>query len=270
MSFLYPKLGLLGLIALLILFFSKKITFTHIDFFKKKSKFSLPLLDILIIVFFSLSIMYPVKEKTTFFTKSTIYNLAKKHVIIIIDDSLSMRENFVFDDALDKAASIVNNNKNAEIMIVIFEKDYKIYVPFTKDIKRIKKALFKLTPNAVTNIGGSMLRDSVAGIINAFKVYKPDIYILSDGSENDASSIDFNELKKISKDVNVKYIGFGDSKNNEIYRKIFHFNKIQNKDIKKNVTVKEKEPVFWFVYVLMGLLFIKILRLRFESFNIYF
>jgi len=64
----------------------------------------------------------------------------------------------------------------------------------------------------VTHIGGSMLRDTVAGIINGFKDLNPEIIVFSDGSESDESSVTKNELKKLAKSVNIEYIGYGDSK----------------------------------------------------------
>jgi len=126
----------------------------------------------------------------------------------------------------------------------------------------------------VTHIGGSMLRDTVAGIINGFKDLNPEIIVFSDGSESDESSVTKNELKKLAKSVNIEYIGYGDSKENAEYIRILN-NKIKKKTLQSKTEILEKEIKYKvfdikFIYVALILMVIKILRLKFENrFNIF-
>jgi len=273
MSFLHPEYAIFGLIAL-ILFINKKRTFTHLEFFKPKKFLRVPLLDILILISFTFLLMYPVTSKIQKITNLKNYSLfddKKKHIILILDVSTSMQDNDAFEKEKEAAKWDVLENKGSYIMIVVFEQDYKIIQPFTADTDTLFYAIDSLKFNMVTNIGGSMLRDTVAGIINGFRDLNPEIIIYTDGSENDTSSVTKEELKEMAKGLNIKYIGYGNSKNNVYYSSIFSTKPTKNHSFSKNEIISKeiKYEVFddRFIYLTLILLIIKILDMRFNIFD---
>ena len=273
MNFLYPYAFLVFFIAVIILLFNKKRYFTHLELFKKNSKFTLPILDLVILFSFSVLLMYPIQTQTTTLIQKTHYkfdNSKQKLIILIMDVSLSMNEEEdYFDEAKNEAKSIIDSNEKAKFIIVAFEKDYMIVDSFVN----YKKALYdvdNLELNMVTHIGGSMLRDTVAGVINSFNYLHPKIYIFSDGSDNDESAISIDELKNLAKNVNIEYIGYGDNKNNQVYASIFKHKYIKNQNfettLKKAITYSYEVLDNRFVFIVFLLLLYKIIRIRFENY----
>jgi len=274
MSFLHPEYGILGLISLILLLINKKRTFTHLEFFTQKRFLTIPLLDILILLSFTFLLMYPITSKTQKITNLKNYSLfddKKKHIILILDVSTSMKDNDAFTQEKEAAKWDVLGNKDSYIMIVVFEQDYKIIQPFTADTDTLFYAIDSLKFNMVTNIGGSMLRDTVAGIINGFRDLNPEIIIYTDGSENDTSSVTKKELKEMAKGLNIKYIGYGNSKNNSYYSSIFSSKSTKNHSFNKNKIISKeiKYEVFddRFIYLTLILLMIKILDMKFNIFD---
>jgi len=276
MNFLYPQNFIFGVIVFFILIINKKVLFTHLEFFKKRNFFHIPLLDILILISLTLLLMYPVTTKTYKAKAINSYSIStpKKYIILILDVSLSMRDNDFFEKEKEDAKWKILSNEGNYIMLVVFEKDYKIIKYFTTDTNELLNALDSLRLNMVTHIGGSMLRDTVAGIINGFKDLHPEIIVFSDGSESDESSVTKEELKKLAKSVNIEYVGYGDSKNNRDYIRILD-NKVKEKTLQPKTEILEKEVKYKvfdvrFIYLALILMFIKILRLRFENrFNLF-
>ena len=274
MNFLHPEYGILGLIALILLLINKKRTFTHLEFFKQRRFLTIPLLDILILLSFTFLLMYPITSKTQKITNLKNYSLfddKKKHIILILDVSTSMEDNDAFEKAKEAAKWDILGNKGSYIMIVVFEQDYKIIQPFTADTDTLLYAIDSLKFNMVTNIGGSMLRDTVAGIINGFRDLNPEIIIYTDGSENDTSSVTKEELKEMAKGLNIEYIGYGNSKNNSYYSSIFSAKPVKNHSFNKNKIISKeiKYEVFddRFIYLTLILLIIKILDMKFNIFD---
>ncbi|WP_456488953.1 vWA domain-containing protein [Caminibacter pacificus] len=276
MTFLHPEFALFGILGLLFLLFQKKRKFTHLHFFKNTKSFSVDIVDLFILIFLTLSLMYPVKYTTKYITSKVdyqFYNNKKEKIIIILDDSLSMEDYVKLEKSI--ALNIIENNKaKADIMLVIFEGDYKILSYFTDNYDELKKQINDLYFNAVTGKGGSMLRDTISGVINAFKPYNPKIYILTDGSPNDESSVSVQQLKKLANGMQIKYIGFGDDKNNKIYEKIFNNTKLKKynpvskyQEKTKVYSYQEEEFFYWFLVAAFMLMIYKIIRLRFENFN---
>ncbi|WP_457559986.1 vWA domain-containing protein [Caminibacter sp.] len=273
MKFLHPEFSIFGIIVLILLILNKKKEFTHIEFFKKKRFFNIPILDVLILIFLTLSLMYPIiyKEKkvNNFISYSYTPHSNKKRIVLILDVSLSMKD--YFEDEKEIAKSIVSSHKGDYIMLVVFEGDYMIVKNFTTDIDEIDDAIENLKLNMVTSIGGSFLRDTVASIINSFKNLNPKIYILSDGGgKDDSSSTTKEELKNLSKNMNIKYIGFGDSQENKFYESIFHSTKEKkSKPIKKfkniSKTIKYKTYDIKFAIIALILLLYKLIKVRFEN-----
>jgi len=272
MKFLHPEFVIFGIIALILLIINKKHTFTHLEFFKQKKFLTIPLLDILILISFTFLLMYPITSKTQNITNLKNYSLfenKKKHIILILDVSLSMRDEDYFEKEKEDARSEVLSHKGDYFMVVVFEKDYKIIQPFTTDTNTLLYKIDSLKFNMVTNVGGSMLRDTVAGIINGFRDLNPEIIIYSDGSENDESSVTKEELKEMAKGVNIKYIGYGNSENNSYYSSIFSAKPTKSYSFSKNETLSKeiKYNVFddRFIYLTLILLMIKILKVKFEN-----
>lgn len=281
MNFLYPENALFGVVIFFILLINKKIPFTHLEFFKSKKFFTIPILDILILISLTLLIMYPVTTKTkkVYFYKSYSFNpkTNKKHIILILDVSLSMKD--YFEDEKNDAISTVFQNKGNYIMLVVFEGDYKIVRNFTTDTSSLLLAINSLKLNMVTNIGGSMLKDTVAGIINSFKFLNPTIYIFSDGGAYDDSSVSLDDLKNISKGLKIYYKPYGNDPLNDKYLSIFkaalidsnNFNPYETIQTSFSTTKKISKEIKYktfdnrFIYLALFLLMIKILKVRFEN-----
>jgi len=220
-SFLYPQNAIFGVIVLIILLLNRKKTFTHLEFFKNKNVFHINVLDILILISLTLLLMYPVTDKTIKIPYTTNYSLdngqKKKHVIIILDVSTSMENNEIdnkdyFKKEKEDAIREVMENRGNYIMLVVFEGDYKIVQDFTDDTNLLKTKIKSLRTNMVTSVGGSMIKDTVAGIINSFASLNPEIIVHSDGCANDDSSISKEELKKLASKVNIRYIPYDTDK----------------------------------------------------------
>jgi len=278
-NFLYPQNIFIVLAVLFIVLFNKKKTFTHLDFFKSKKFFTIPILDILILFSLGLMLMYPTKEITKKVSNISNFswhkNKKKHYIILILDVSCSMKEINAFEKEKTYAKSIINSHPNDYIMLVVFEKDYKIVQYFTNNTKLLKSKIDSLKINMVTDIGGSMLRDTVAGIINAFSQLNPRIYVISDGSDNDSSSVTKTQIANLAKKVNISYQGYGDDENNFYYYKIFIPKHIKRqKPTYKNITTTTeiKYKVFdkRFAFITICLLLIKILRIKFENFSAFF
>jgi len=271
-NFLHPYFSVAGILLIALILINKKIKFTHLNFFKTKKFNSVNILDLLIALSLTALIAYPVTSKSKTITSIKNYSFSKekktKRVIIILDVSLSMKE--FFDEAKEKAKEIALKNKNAYIMVVVFEKDYKIIQPFTDNISSVLTAIDSAEMNMVTHIGGSMLRDTLAGIINSFKNLNPQIYLISDGSNNDESSVSKDEIKNLSKDVSIRYIGYGKDPENIFYSSIFKFTPAKTPkpvhsraEIKKSITYESFDERF--IYLALALLLIKLIRERFEK-----
>ncbi len=273
MSFLYPQNAVFGLIFLFIILFSKKITFTHLEFFQKKKNFTFNLIDLLMAFFMTLALMYPqttIKKNLKLQKNYSLLDENKNYKILILDDSLSMSEKGYFEDEKDDALRLIYSAANNDyIMIVIFEGDYDILTPFTNNKEFLINKLNSLKPNMVTDYGGSMLRDTVAAIIHSFKDLNPEIYIFSDGSENDNSSVTKEKLKEIAKDVSIKYYAYGVSKNNNFYLNIFKTKKRKPHSffMKKIEKIAYEYKVYdtRILYILVLLFLYKIVRIRFEN-----
>ncbi len=279
MNFLYPQNAVFGVIILAFLLFNKKHTFTHLEFFKKKNSFHIDLLDVLILLSLTLLIMYPVTYKTIKIPYITNYsinsNQNKKHVIIILDVSTSMEKNVIdkkdyFKKEKEDAINEILANKGNYIMLVVFEGDYKILQDFTTDTDKLISKVKSIRTNMVTNVGGSMIRDTVAAIINSFAFLNPKILVHSDGCFNDDSSVSKEELKKLASNVNIKYIPYGKDKENKFYSSIFKPKNIkQTKPVNKNKTsyktIKYQVIDYRFIIFALVLLIYKILKVRFES-----
>ncbi len=279
MNFLYPQNAVFGLAVLIVLLFNRKIKFTHLEFFKHKKFFYINILDILILLSLTLLIMYPVTNKTINIPFATNYSLNlnrdKKHVIIILDVSTSMEKNVIdnqnyFEEEKENAIYEILKNKGNYIMLVVFEGDYKIIQDFTIDTRELISKVNSLKTNMVTNVGGSMIRDTVAGIINSFAFLNPEIIVHSDGCFNDDSSISKKELKKLASKVNIRYIPYGIDKENDFYLSIFKPKKTkQTKLVNKNKTLYKTVQYQTFdnrfIFLALILLIIKILKVRFEN-----
>ena len=274
MKFLYPENALFGVMALLLLLINKKILFTHLDFFEKKRFLSVEWIDVLIIGAFTILLMYPVTEKIKKTSSVTNYSVIpkqkKRHLILILDVSLSMKTDGYFDKEKELAKWDILTHRGDYIMIVVFEKEYKILQDFTADTQALLSKLRQIRPNMVTDIGGSMLRDTVAGIINSFRFLNPAIIIYSDGSSNDESSVNKEELKNLAKGLNISYKGFSNSKNNAYYSSIFKPTPIKRQKTINKTETSTKEIKYTsfderFVWIALILLFYKILKVRFEN-----
>jgi len=145
-----------------------------------RKTFHIDLLNILILLSLTFSIMYPVTYKTIKIPYTTNYSLNydqnKKHVIIILDVSTSMEKNVIdkkdyFKKEKEDAINEILANKDNYIMLVVFEGDYKIVQDFTTDTLKLISKVNSLRTNMVTNVGGSMIKDTVAGIIIPILIY---------------------------------------------------------------------------------------------------
>ncbi len=263
--------------AFIILFKKRGVLFTHIEFFQKKRGFSKnAFLDILILLFVTLSAMAPYEEiNKTSFIKSYFLNQNQDtksfHIVLVMDVSLSMSQDFYFDDEKEEAIKFVKNTKGY-FAVVAFEKDYKLLRDFTKIKPKVISTIKSLKPNMITKIGGSRLKDTIAYAINLVK-YKPNpkIVIFSDGSENDESSITLGKLTKEAKKygVDISYYPFGNSSKNYQYQQAFNDisklikdKKNESFEFEKKITYEDIKINYIFLYIAIFLLGLKLLYLR--------
>ena len=278
MNFLYPYMIVLFVVGAFIILFKKRgVLFTHLDFFQKKRGFSKnAFLDLLILFFITLSAMAPYEKMSkTSLIKSFFLNQKQDaksfHTVLVMDVSLSMSEDFYFDDEKEEAIKFVQNTKGY-FAVVAFEKDYKLLRDFTKIKPKVISTIKSLKPNMITKIGGSRLKDSIAYAINLVK-YKPNpkIVIFSDGSENDQSSITLQKITEEAKKyaVDISYYPFGNSSENYQYQQAFNDisklikdKKNESFEFEKKITYEDIKINYIFLYIAIFLLGLKLLYLR--------
>ncbi len=279
MSFLYPYLFSIFIIGAIIILFKKRgVLFTHLEFFQKKRGFSKSaFLDLLILLFVTLSAMAPYEIASKATTIKSHYfeqerDAKSLHTVLVMDVSLSMSQDFYFDDEKKDAIEFVQNSKG-HYAVVAFEKEYKLLRDFTKIKPKVIKTINSLKPNMITKIGGSKLKDSIAYAINLVK-YKsnPKVVVFSDGGgKDDDSSITLEQLVKEARKygVDVVYHPYGNNFENRQYIEAFNdISKLikrankNNIEFEKKIKYDEKKIHYTFLYIAIFLLGLKLLYLR--------
>ncbi|MDQ7056719.1 MAG: VWA domain-containing protein [Persephonella sp.] len=156
--------------------------FPHIHLFGRRIKYLnrfIPILLIILIIFLTISSMYPYREEKLFSEKK-VYN-----IIICIDVSNSMKEKEKLKIAKNVLTDFVlKRDIEDRIGIVVFDNIPFRLVPLTTDRRKILSLIPRIHP-AMVDVGGTSMYDALVDALDMFNqsLKNKIIILLSDGGD---------------------------------------------------------------------------------------
>ncbi len=209
--FYFFMFGILTIICVIVCSYtynSKRVVyFPHLHLFGKRIKYLsryIPVLLIVLILFLTLSSMYPYR-KEKLFSEKKVYN-----IVVCIDVSNSMREKNKLKIAkMVLTDFVLKRDIEDRIGIVVFDNLPFRLVPLTTDRNRILSLIPRIHP-AMVDIGGTSMYDALIDAINMFHpaLKNKIVILLSDGGDiNSKNTIeDVIHKSKINK-VKIYAVG---------------------------------------------------------------